>query len=56
MPIEVRELVIKTTVDSGTNANKDGALSEEGLRKLRRGILKECKNLIQEEAKKNSDR
>jgi len=56
IPIEVRELVIKTTVDSGTNAGKNGELNEESMRKLRKGILKECKNLIQEEVKKNSDR
>jgi len=56
MPIEVRELVIKTTVDSGANAGKANDLSEEGTRKLRKGILKECRNIIQEEIKKNSGR
>ncbi|MCR9173726.1 MAG: DUF5908 family protein [bacterium] len=56
MPIEVRELIIKTTVDSGANSNNSKELSEEGVRKLRKGILKECRNMIQEEAKKNAGR
>ncbi len=56
MPIEVRELIIKTTVDSGANSGKIGELNEEETRKLRKGILKECRNMIQEEVKKNSVR
>ena len=56
MPIEVRELVIRTTVDSGANSGKADELSEEGARKLRKGILKECQNMIQEEVKKKSVR
>jgi hypothetical protein len=56
MPLEVRELIIKTTVDSGSQANNAGELGEEGMRKLRKRILKECKTMIQNEVKKNSDR
>ena len=55
MPIEVRELIIKTTVESGASRKTD-ELSEEGTRKLSKGILKECRNMIQEEVKKNSVR
>ncbi|GAB5417896.1 MAG: hypothetical protein Crog4KO_23560 [Crocinitomicaceae bacterium] len=56
MPIEVRELIIRTTVDRGAQEGTGGNLSEEGMRQLKKRVMKDCKELIQREVKKNSDR
>lgn len=58
MPIEIRELVIKTTID-GSSGNS-AQLSEQDVealkKKLQRQILGECKLLIDQKLKNEKER
>lgn len=57
MPIEVRELIIRTNVDSNsTNSNRGAAITEASAQKLKQRILKECQDMIRKEVKKSNDR
>ncbi|MCX6318967.1 MAG: DUF5908 family protein [Bacteroidetes bacterium] len=51
MPVEIRELIIKTEIVSGkkTDANH---ISAQTLAALRRQLLAECKRMLAEENKK----
>lgn len=53
MPIEIRELIIKTEISS---RDKQAATSikEEDIYFLKKQLLEECKRLISEKTKKNS--
>ncbi|MCM0668899.1 DUF5908 family protein [Flavobacterium tyrosinilyticum] len=53
MPIEIRELVIKTEIV--TNNTKNSALTKEReISILRKQLLEECKRLIAEKNQENS--
>jgi hypothetical protein len=42
MPIEIRELVIKATVNKGTRISTNEGLSPYEIRKLKKEIIEEC--------------
>ncbi len=48
MAVEIRELVIKTTLHS--NARESSPLDAQQLARLREDILRECRRLLQEQA------
>jgi len=50
MPVEIREIVIKTVIQSG-NSDKTN-LSSEALAGIRKDIMEECKRMINENSKK----
>lgn len=53
MPIEIRELVIKTTITTG--GMKSNFLSDEKeLAHIKKQLLEECKRLIKEHGKKRN--
>jgi Family of unknown function (DUF5908) len=56
MPIEVRELIIKTTIESNSDKKSSNSLSNDDVQTLKRRILKECKDLIKKESKQITDR
>ena len=45
MPIEIREIIIKTEITTGERRNQD-VINEKDLDLLRKKILDECKELI----------
>lgn len=53
MPIEIREIVIKTEISS-TAQNNAGTIREKDLNMLKRQLLEECKRIISETSKKQT--
>ncbi|PIF29793.1 hypothetical protein CLU81_0177 [Flavobacterium sp. 9] len=53
MPIEIRELIIKTEIVT-TNAKNSAVAKERELSILRKQLLEECKRLIAEKNQENS--
>jgi nitrogenase molybdenum-iron protein alpha/beta subunit len=53
MPIEIREIIIKTEISSG-GKQTSSALKEEDIHFFRKQLLEECKRMIAEKTKKNS--
>ncbi|MEP6932273.1 MAG: DUF5908 family protein [Flavobacterium sp.] len=53
MPIEIRELIIKTEIVS-TNTRNSAVVKEKELSLLRKQLLEECKRLIAEKNQVNS--
>ncbi|MEM0577648.1 MULTISPECIES: DUF5908 family protein [Flavobacterium] len=53
MPIEIRELIIKTEISSRDNF-KDSNAKEAEIQLLKKQLLEECKRMIAERTKKNS--
>ncbi|HEU4719673.1 MAG TPA: DUF5908 family protein [Bacteroidia bacterium] len=51
MPIEIREITIRTDVTSGANRLSNGAREKE-LSTLRKHLLEECRRIITLSAKK----
>jgi len=45
MPIEIRELIIKTEISTG-NKGRSEAVTEEDLNNIRVKLLEECKRMI----------
>jgi len=55
MPVEIREIVIKTTIQSSDNIRKKGVDSEK-LEEFRKRVLEECRRMIGEQKKLNGNR
>ena len=55
MPVEIKELIIKTEISSSTGNRLMGAKDKQ-LDKLRKQILEECKRIISSAAKKDTSR
>ncbi len=53
MPIEIRELIIKTEIVVN-DRNYLASIKEESLKQLKVQVLEECKKLIAERTKKSS--
>nr|WP_294921923.1 DUF5908 family protein [uncultured Flavobacterium sp.] len=53
MPIEIRELIIKTEIVTN-NTRNSSAVKEKELSVLRKQVLEECKRLIAEKNQENS--
>jgi hypothetical protein len=53
MPIEIRELIIKTQI-STSDRNTPAAIKEKDLNLLKKQVLEECKRIISESAERNS--
>lgn len=53
MPIEIRELIIKTEIVS-KDSFKDSNANETEIQLLKKQLLEECKRMIAERTKKNS--
>ena len=58
MSIEIKELVVKTTVDNEMNAGNDmdGGEPAEALEKLKAQIISECKDMLSEMLNEMRDR
>jgi hypothetical protein len=52
MPVEIRELVVRTEVLSAARAHTS-AVKEKDLTMLRRQIMEECRRMINERTSKN---
>jgi hypothetical protein len=52
MPIEIRELIIKTEI-STNDGHYTGGIKEKDLNSFKRQLLKECKRVILDNAKRN---
>lgn len=55
MPVEIRELIIKTEIFSSDRNHLSG-LREEDFRALKKQVLEECKKMIAEGTKKRSNK
>jgi hypothetical protein len=55
MPVEIRELIIKTEISTNTSNRLTGA-KDKNLDRLKKQILEECKRIISSAAKKNISR
>ncbi|MFY8093845.1 MAG: DUF5908 family protein [Niveispirillum sp.] len=56
MPVEIRELVIKTTLESGVTDRKDRERKAD-LQALRRTLLQECERMLRDsQGRKRFDR
>lgn len=56
MPIEIRELVIKATVNTSRNASNQSSVSPEDLHRLKREIIKECVETVLEKVEQKTNR
>jgi len=57
MPIEIRELVIKTTIDSSVeDSTKHQQVSAEAFERMRRSIMQQCKSYIDQKIKEDKER
>ena len=52
MPVEIRELIIKTSISAGNNAS--AKVMEKDLNTLKKQLLEECKKIILENTRKDS--
>ncbi|NHN24931.1 hypothetical protein FIA58_004500 [Flavobacterium jejuense] len=53
MPIEIRELIIKTEISS-RDSFIDNSVKETEIHLLKKQLLEECRRMIAEKTKKNS--
>ncbi len=53
MPVEIREIIIKTEIFT-TDRNYSAGIKEEDLHSLKKLLLEECKRIITERTNKNS--
>jgi hypothetical protein len=53
MPVEIRELIIKTEISIG-DRNYSAGIKEEDFQSLKKQVLEECKKIIAERIKKSS--
>lgn len=53
MPVEIREIIIKTEIVSGTREHS-GSVKEKDINTLKKQLLEECKRLIAEQTKRNN--
>jgi hypothetical protein len=53
MPIEIREIIIKTEITSSGHT-RQGRVNEKELGMFRKQLLEECKRMISGKTKKNS--
>lgn len=53
MPIEIRELIIKTEIFSGTK-HSPSSIKEEDIVFFKKQLLEECKRMISEKTKKHN--
>ena len=53
MPVEIRELIIKTAISSADN-NARGRVAEKDLNILKKQLLEECRRIISENTKRDS--
>jgi hypothetical protein len=53
MPIEIRELIIKTQILT-TDRNAPAGIKEKDLNLLKKQVLEECKRIISGSAERNS--
>jgi len=51
MPIEIRELIIKTEISSASR-NNTGGLKEKDLSAMKKQLLEECKRIISQNTPK----
>ncbi|RLJ80643.1 DUF5908 family protein [Pedobacter alluvionis] len=54
MPVEIRELIIKTQI-STSEANHQARISVEDVKQLKKQLLAECKKMITERTKRGSN-
>jgi hypothetical protein len=55
MPVEIREVIIKTEISS-IDKNRSGAARERELTIFKRQVLEECKRLLAVSTKKTSNK
>jgi hypothetical protein len=53
MPIEIREIVIKTEISTGQR-NGNGAIKDKDLNAFKKQLLEECRRMLAETAKKQT--
>ncbi|WP_366125125.1 DUF5908 family protein [uncultured Winogradskyella sp.] len=53
MPIEIRELIIKTEVNTNDKYNQNG-ISKDDITNLKRQLLEECKRIITKSKRRNN--
>ncbi len=58
MPIEIRELIIKTTVDSAVSAQNASVNNQSlvNVEKMSKRLLEECKHYINQKVKEEKER
>lgn len=52
MPVEIRELIIKTTIESSAKKSAD-TIDESKLKELRQQIVQECLKTLKNQQQKN---
>lgn len=55
MPIEIRELIIKTEITSAGN-NPQVILKEKDLQALKKQMLEECRRIVSEQMKEKTNK
>jgi hypothetical protein len=53
MPVEIRELIIKTEISVG-DRNYSSGIKEDDFQSLKKQVLEECKKIITERTKKST--
>ena len=56
MPIEIKEVIIKTTIEKEPDASRNGEMSREEFASLKRDILKSCEQMINKVFKQQTGR
>ncbi|NDI99684.1 hypothetical protein GWA97_11405 [Flavobacterium sp. LaA7.5] len=55
MPIEIRELIIKTEITSGKH-NPQAILKEKDLQALKKQMLEECRRIVAEQMREKNNK
>ncbi|WP_162996669.1 DUF5908 family protein [Mucilaginibacter celer] len=55
MPVEIRELIIKTAISTGAARQSEG-IKEKDLNAMKRQLLEECKRLFADTKKRNDNK
>ena len=56
MPIEIRELVIKATVNNNLGNTSKASLDKRDLARLKKEVVKECVETVMEKIEKKNNR
>ena len=60
MPVEIKELIVKTTIDNSkntqSNSQTSGTINIKNIKNIKNEIIDECVYKIMEQLKKNNER
>ncbi len=56
MPVEIRELVIRTNIDGEKSASEGGKVDKAAMDQMKKRILEECKSYVNQKVREINER